>query len=119
MKKIILLYFAVIFACLFVGGAVALSSCYSLWYLILLIFPISLGWLPISPMFKLIPDHLTKSTVFLPLMFLLFVAVLVIGARYLDDNSFWGIFCGAGAFTSALVTAVIMLRVQNLWIIRS
>lgn len=119
MKKIILFYFAAIFACFFTGGVLALSVYYSAWYLFLLIFPISLGWLPIAHVCKLFPDQLVKSTIFLLLMLLLFVAMFIVGARYIDEDSFWGIVYAVGTFASALVTVFMMLKVHNLWIIRS
>ena len=119
MKKIVGLYLAVIFACFFIGGVIALSMYYSKWYLFLIILPISFGWLPIVPMFKLVPNYLTKATIFLIMMFLLFVAILLVGARYVNEDSFWGIVYAVGTFASALVTVVMMLKVHNLWIIRS
>ena len=118
MKKIVSLYLAVIFTCFVFGGVVALSKHYSIWYLFLLIFPILLGSKPIARMSKLLPDHLTKSAIFLFLMFLLFIAVLMVGDRCFENYSFWETLCGAGVFASGLVTAVLMLKVHNLLIIR-
>lgn len=119
MKKIILLYFAAIFVCFFIGGVVALSTYYSKWYLFLLILPISFGWLPIVYVCKLFSDQLVKSTIFLFLMLILLVAMFIVGARYIDEDSFWGIVYAVGTFASALVTVFMMLKVHNLWIIRS
>ena len=119
MKKIVLLYFLTLLVCIFVGVTAALVSCYSKWYLILFTLPISLGWLPLSMMFKNIQQHLVGTTALIFLSFLALVVALIFGAMEIDDKSFFGIVYGASCLVALIETVVIMLRIHSFWVAKS
>ena len=119
MRKIVLLYFLAILACVCLGMIVALAGCYSKWYLVLLIIPFSLGWLPLTIMSGSINKHLEGTTAFIFLSFLSLIVALILGAINIEEISFWGIVYMCSCFAAIIETVVIMLRIHILWMSRS
>ena len=119
MKQIAILYFAAIFGCFVLGVIVALAVHFTPWYLILLMFPISLGWLPIAKMLDNVSESLSEylfgTSILVSLVFIALIIALIFGAVYVDEKSFWGVVYICTVFSSLIETIVIMLRLHTKW----
>ena len=119
MKQIAVLYFAAIFGCFVLGVVVALAAHFTPCYLILLMFPISLGWLPIAMMLDKVSESLSEyllgTSILVSFVFIALIIALILGAVYVDEKSFWGMVYICTVFSSLIETVVIMLRLHMKW----
>ena len=112
MVKTILLYIVILFLCFLLGIVVALTKCESWWYVLLLIFPISFGWIPLSSLSKHMAKNVDKvSWIIIPMFFIL-LALLMYGVKHVPISTFWGITYASSLFAASLITVVMLLRMR-------
>jgi hypothetical protein len=97
MKKILLLYFGGLLFCLLLGTVVSSAVYHSLWFLILVIVPISFGWLLMTDVFfDVNGDNLKDYAVVTSLSFVVMIGLLMCVYYFCNVRSFFGLACIVG-----------------------
>ena len=113
MKKLILLYSIALLFCFAFAFICSLISFYSWWYVFLLIFPISLGWLPYSMIIGSVsPSQIRDAGCFLVALSVVFI-VLLSFALYTIGHIFWGQTCVVFFITAVISTIFLIFKIGN------
>ena len=117
MKLIYLLYAGGFICSVLLGGVVACCYHYSLYFLILLCFPISFGAFALYDLFIKIEDKDLKGvTVLTVILFAVMVGLLVIAAYFgVDEWNFWGMIYAVGVTSYLLGLVLIGLSLPKRW----
>lgn len=118
MKRIALLYFGGMLLCIFLGGVVSIAYCYSWWwFLFLLAFPISFGYLLLSELFlRINAVNLKKMIIFTVVALLVVVGIFTLLSYYrLDEKSLYGMTSIIGGISYMIGLMLIGIRLINKW----
>lgn len=114
MKKFLFYYVLALLVCFTLGLIFALISFISWGFALLLIFPISLGWIPFTMMIEsLPPKQIEESGCLVITTFILLIVLLILGAVFMPNDTFWGRTCAASLFAAIISHIVLMTRIRN------
>jgi hypothetical protein len=114
MKKFIIHYILAMLVCFALGLIVALISFFSWVFALLLIFPISLGWIPFTLMIEWIsPKQAEDYGCLVIIVFILLIVLVILGAVFVHDNTFWGQACAVSLFAAIISHIILMLKIRN------
>ncbi len=114
MKKVLIYYCLTLLVCIVFGLICALISLFSWWYIFLLIFPISLGWLPFAMMMESIPsDKIERVSGIVLIGFIIMIILVILGTLFIHDNTFWGQTSAVSLFASILSHIVLISKIRN------
>jgi len=117
MKKIVKLYSLALLLCVFVGVVVSYSYHHSWPYLILLIFPIVIGWFVLANVFRKINNqNLKKVSIITAVSLAIMIVALVIAAYCrVDEKSFFGMGFAVTIFSYMAGVGLIGLTLPKRW----
>lgn len=117
MKRIYLLYFGGFLASIFLGGVVSIAYRYSWWFLLLLAFPISFGYVLLSELFlRINAVNLKKVIIFTVVALLVVVGIFTLLSYYrLDEKSLYGMTSIIGGISYMIGLMLIGIRLINKW----
>jgi len=117
MKRIALLYFGGMLLCIFLGGVVSIAYRYSWWFLLLLAFPISFGYVLLSELFlRINAVNLKKMIIFTVVALLVVVGIFTLLSYYrLDEKSLYGMTSIIGGISYMIGLMLIGIRLINKW----
>ena len=117
MKRIYLLYFGGFLASIFLGGVVSIAYRYSWWFLLLLAFPISFGYVLLSELFlRINAVNIKKVIIFTVVALLVVVGIFTLLSYYrLDEKSLYGMTSIIGGISYMIGLMLIGIRLINKW----
>lgn len=115
MKKILTNYFLALLACFAFGVICALVKCYSAWYLFLLSFIFSFGWMPYAQIYRATTPK-TQNDVgwILTSAFIVLIMTLIAGLAWIQTGTFLEIAFCVSVFAAILSTLCLILRIRNI-----
>jgi hypothetical protein len=115
MKKILTNYFLALLACFAFGVICALVKCYSAWYLFLLSFIFSFGWMPYAHICRAItPEKVEDAGWILVSAFIVLIVVFIAGLAWIQAETFLEITFGVSMFTAIITTLCLIFRIRNI-----
>lgn len=114
MKKVIIYYILALLTCFAFGLICALISFFSWWYILLLSFPISLGWIPFTMIIESTPNDKTATIgSLIVIAFIFLVLLLLLGTQFVNEDSFWGQIYIISIFAGIISHIVLITRIRN------
>ena len=114
MKSVILYYILVLLVCFTLGLICSLIHFYSWWYLLLLIFPISFGWIPFALMQDSLPQEKADNAgCIVTIAFIVLALLLIVEALLSIEELFWERTYVASLFAALIAHVVLMVRIKN------
>ena len=115
MKKILFSYLVTIFGCFIMGVVMALLVCVSRWHLFGFLIPLLLVCPSVNYLFDNAYNYLLGTTLLALFGFLSFTVFLILGALYVNEETFLGIMYIVSVTMSLFLTLGILLRLHTKW----
>lgn len=115
MKEILFYYSLIVFSCFTCGVLTALAVCISPWCLLGLLVCALLVSISTIKLFDSTSKHLLGTTLLALFGFLFFTVLLILGAIYVNEETFFGIMYVISVTLSLFLSIGILLRLHTKW----